>query len=138
MSRERLAGDVPRCRCGKPAVWSGLCQMADGKGWCNATALPFPNGAVELEAELFRPSDFAVPAALVPKSTKEPELVGKVLARTIADLNALVEFTDDNGEWKQRVRRALRELDAAHYTSGDLTWEPVPAERAYLEVDGVR
>lgn len=35
MSRVRTPGDGPKCRCGKPAVWSGWCQMEDGKGFCD-------------------------------------------------------------------------------------------------------
>ncbi len=32
--RVRVPGDGPKCRCGKPAVWSGYCYMEDGKGSC--------------------------------------------------------------------------------------------------------
>lgn len=35
MSRVRVPGDGPKCACGKPAVWSGYCQMEDGKGYCD-------------------------------------------------------------------------------------------------------
>lgn len=33
--RVRTPGDGPKCRCGKPAVWGGYCQMADGRGYCS-------------------------------------------------------------------------------------------------------
>lgn len=37
MSRQRVPGDGPKCMvCGRPAVWSGYCQMEDGRGYCNA------------------------------------------------------------------------------------------------------
>jgi len=37
MSRVRVPGDGPKCGvCGRPAVWSGFCQMEDGRGYCNA------------------------------------------------------------------------------------------------------
>ena len=34
--RVRTPGDGPRCRCGKPAVWSGWCEMEDGRGYCSS------------------------------------------------------------------------------------------------------
>lgn len=35
MARVREQGDGPKCKCGKPAVWSGFCQMEDGHGYCD-------------------------------------------------------------------------------------------------------
>lgn len=40
MSRTRVPGDGPKCGCGAPAVWSGFCQMEDGRGYCNARPAP--------------------------------------------------------------------------------------------------
>ncbi len=40
MSRQRVLEDGPKCRCGAPAVWSGYCQMEDGRGLCTRTESP--------------------------------------------------------------------------------------------------
>lgn len=49
MSRERSPGDGPKCGCGRPAVWSGFCQMVDGKGYCPRFSL---QGQVSFDAKL--------------------------------------------------------------------------------------
>lgn len=45
MARIRTPGDGPKCMiCGKPAVWSGYCQMEDGHGYCNSVPKQDPAG----------------------------------------------------------------------------------------------
>lgn len=45
MSRVRVPGDGPKCACGKPAVWNGFCQMADGRGYCDVGIHPCQDSA---------------------------------------------------------------------------------------------
>lgn len=92
------------------------------------TKLPFPGGPVELTA------DFAAPAPPEPRSTTEPELIGKVLKRVLGELQDLEDFTDSRGEWFARMRTAMRELRAAEKATRPPVFEPVRAERAYLDV----
>jgi hypothetical protein len=80
-----------------------------------------------LEAELFHPSDFPEPVEA------EPLLVQATLAGVISELRSLDELVPDNGAWKQRVRRALRDLVAANETAAALTWEPGRDGRIDLE-----
>lgn len=89
------------------------------------TKLPFPGGMVEITA---------APAAPEPRSTTEPELVGKVLKRVLGELQDLEDFTESRGEWFARMRTAMRELRAAEKSVRAPVFEPVRAELAYLEV----
>lgn len=50
MARVRTPGDGPKCACGKPAVWSGYCQMEDGRGYCTSK----PQAMTKTTAEVNR------------------------------------------------------------------------------------
>lgn len=101
----------------------------------------------KLEAELFEPSDFAptlsfpggdVPLPAnegvgAPATTREPELIRNVLVEVMSKLDALVDFTDSDGEWKDRVRLARRELGRANVAAAREPFESVPVRRRYWD-----
>lgn len=65
-------------------------------------------------------------------TTREPELIRNVLVEVMSKLDALVDFTDSDGEWKDRVRLARRELGRANVAATREPFEPVPARRRHL------
>jgi len=107
MPRIRQDGDGPKCNvCGKPAVWNGFCEMADGKGYCS-TMKPVVDAAVkEVQAKFEREATEAM--------YRDPPQRSVTLTQQLDEFERLMqllsdeEIADDDG----RVIAELEHIEA--------------------------
>lgn len=111
MPRIRQDGDGPKCKvCGKPAVWSGFCEMADGKGYCG-TISPVIDDATHDVQKRFAANAIEAMYSDVPHNLPKPNAT---LTQQLDEFERLVqlmsdeEVSDDDG----RVIAELEHIEA--------------------------
>lgn len=155
MSRERVDGDGPKCRCGRPAVWSGFCEMADGKGWCSAALLPQPaSESPEAEPVVTRAHREQASVTLqdagaatlrwiasgrVPlKAPFNDDLRRVALALATAEHNAKRESADYTAKLEDRVVKLCELIDSLHFAIGKREPHGTPEMTVACVLDWIR